>query len=147
MSSFFKIKKGKQTYIYIYIYITLAVEQASCGGTILYNMPCVSFPFDIIYQSPNLIRMSCKTYVLHHLIKDCYIIMLLKIQYILPYLITPQYSINSQFDWIYIWVLELIWCDYAYFYQPIKKYPNILHELKLGLHNYFLPHYKNWATI
>ena len=63
--------------------------------------------------SPNLIRMECKTHVIHHLIKYCHISFLLKTQYILPHL--DNISINSQLDWIFIWVLELIECGCAYF--------------------------------
>ena len=36
----------------------------------------------------NSIRMGCKTHILHHLIINCHISILLKIQYILPHLIT-----------------------------------------------------------
>ena len=42
----------------------------------------------IYIYSSNLVRMGCKTYILHHPIKDCHINILFKIQYILPHLIT-----------------------------------------------------------
>ena len=45
-------------------------------------------------KSPNLVRIGCKTHVLHHAIRDCYISILLKIQYILPHLITSQQTPN-----------------------------------------------------
>ena len=56
------------TYIYIYIYIERERER----------------------ERLNSIRMGCKTHVLHHSISDCHIGILLKIQYILSYLITSQ---------------------------------------------------------
>ena len=44
----------------------------------------------IIILRLNSIRMGCKTCILHHLISDCHISILLKIQYILPHLITSR---------------------------------------------------------
>ena len=58
------------TYIYIYIYIERERERER--------------------ERLNSIRMGCKTHILHHQISDCHISILLKIQYILPYLITFQ---------------------------------------------------------
>ena len=58
------------TYIHIYIYIYKERERER--------------------ERLNSIRMGCKTHVLHHSISDCHIGILLKIQYILPYLITSQ---------------------------------------------------------
>ena len=60
------------TYIYIYIYRERERER----------------------ERLNSIRMGCKTHVLHHSISDCHIGILLKIQYILSYLITSQYIPN-----------------------------------------------------
>ena len=60
----------------------------------------------------NSIRIRCKTHVLHHLISDCHISILLK-NLIHPITLN-NISINSQFGWIYTWVLELIECDCVY---------------------------------
>ena len=58
-------------------------------------------------------RMGCKIHVLYHPISDCHISILLK-NSIHP--TTPNnISINSQFSWIYLWVLELIECNCVYF--------------------------------
>ena len=62
------------TYIHIYIYIYIEKERER--------------------ERLNSIRMGCKTHVLHHSISDCHIGILLKIQYILSYLITSQYIPN-----------------------------------------------------
>ena len=43
-----------------------------------------------VYMRLNSVRMRCKTHVLHHSISDYHISILLKIQYILPHLITFQ---------------------------------------------------------
>ena len=43
-----------------------------------------------LYMSPNLVRMGCKTHILHYSIRDCYISFSLKTQYILPHTITFQ---------------------------------------------------------
>ena len=45
---------------------------------------------DFMVVSPNLVRIGCKTYVLHHPIRNYHINILLKIQYILSHLITSQ---------------------------------------------------------
>ena len=47
-------------------------------------------------MSLNLIRMECKTHVLHHLIRDYHINFLHKTQYILPYIM----EIKFKKDWV-----------------------------------------------
>ena len=64
-------------------------------------------------MSLNLVRIGCKTHILHYLIRDCYVSILRKSS-IHP-TTSNNISINSQFGWIYIWVLELIGCNCDYF--------------------------------
>ena len=56
-------------------------------------VPC-SFLSHLYFKSFHLERIEGKTHILHYLIRDCYIIILFKIQNILLYLITSQYVPN-----------------------------------------------------
>ena len=69
----------------------LVIFKKDIMGFIIYMLPFPYFFRSVpLLHEFNSVRMGCKTHVLHHLIIDCHIDILLKIQYILPHLLTFQ---------------------------------------------------------